>query len=505
VRYAYGITAALLLGGTAATLAFQSPAASQSDRVEAAASVSALTTAPRPGAPMSFADLVAKLQPAVVNITTRQKVQVGTSFDPSTGGQSPVVRKQEGGGSGFLISTDGYIVTNNHVITSGEDGAQLVDTVTVRLTDGRDYKAAIIGRDQASDLAVLKIDATGLPFVEFGDSTKVRVGDWVVAIGNPFSLGSTVTAGIVSALQRNTGQGGAYDRFIQTDTAINQGNSGGPLFDLNGRVIGINNRLISPVGANVGINFAIPAESAISIVESLKNGKTVSRGYLGIGIAPVDDRVAAAFGLPKNHGEIIQQVEPGQAAAQAGLKPGDVVIKVNGRDVSPQQTLSYIVANIHPGTKVPLDIIRDGKAMTLSATVGTRPTEDKLAAARGFDPKENKPFNKEDDGKAGTLKYVRETLGFSVIPLTSEIASDIGIDPATKGVVIDAVLPASDAAEIGFRRGDVIMAANFKPVATPAALIEQIQAAKKLGRSALILEVRRQGTPSIQVAVQLSE
>jgi serine protease Do len=499
VRYAYAITGALLLGGTAATLALQAPGSAQSE----ASTTTAAATPPRAGAPMSFADLVARLQPAVVNITTVQKIQVGSSFDRSTGERAPIVQEQGGGGSGFLISADGLIVSNNHVITGGEDGRTVVDSVIVKLTDGREFKAKIVGRDIASDLALLKIDATGLPFVEFGDSTKSRVGDWVVAIGNPLGIGSTVTAGIVSALQRTTGQGGAYDRFIQTDTAINPGNSGGPLFDLSGRVVGINNRLISPVRVNIGLNFAIPAESAIPVVEAMKKGRAMERGYLGIGIAPVDDDVSAALGLPKNRGEIVQRVEPGAAGEKAGLKQGDVVTKVNGRDISPEQTLSFIVANTAPGTRVPLQVIRDGKTMTISAVVGTRPPEDKLAAQQ-FNPDEDKPFSKGDESKPGGVPALRAALGFSVIPLTTEIAEAVGIDPTTKGVVVESVSPSSDAAQRGFRRGDVIMAANYKPTPTPDALAAQVESIKKLGRTAIILQVRRRGINSAIIPVKIS-
>jgi serine protease Do len=497
VRYAYGITAALLLGGTAATLALQAPATSQS--VTPASDV-ALTNAPKPGAPMSFADLAARLQPAVVNITTKQKIAVGMQYDRSTGGPAPVVQQQEGGGSGFIISADGLIVTNNHVIASGEGEGAVVDSVMVRLTDRREFKATIVGRDVASDIAVLKIEAAGLPFVEFGDSARTRVGEWVIAIGNPLGLGSTVTAGIVSALQRNTGSGGAYDRFIQTDTAINRGNSGGPLFDLNGRVIGINNRLISPVGVNIGLNFAIPAESAIPVVQALRGGKTVARGYLGVGIAPVDDDTAAVFGLPKEIGELVQSVAPGEAADKAGLKEGDVVVKVNGRNVTPEQTLSYIVANIRPGTKVPLDLIRDGKRMTLAAVVGTRPPENQIAK-RAFDPKDTKPT----DPKTTSSKLIRDTLGMAVLALDAQISRAVGVDPAIKGVVVAEVSPSSGAAQRGLQRGDVITAVNYKPTPTIDAVAEQVAVAKKSGFGAVMLQIRRRGNNPEQVPVRFAE
>ena len=271
MRYAYGITALLLLSGSAFALADGSPTPA-GGLVPVPGSIAMVQSgvAPR-GAPDSFADLVEQLQPAVVNIATKQKVQVATSFNPFTGERRPVTQEQQSGGSGFIISADGYIITNNHVIAGGPSG-DAVDKVTVTLFSGKEYTAKIIGRDPTSDVALIKIDATNLPFVEMESSKKSRVGDWVIAIGNPLGLNSSVTAGIISALQRNIGAGGAYDRFIQTDTAINPGNSGGPLFNLQGKVVGINNRLISPVGANIGVGFAIPAEEAMPVIESLKRG-----------------------------------------------------------------------------------------------------------------------------------------------------------------------------------------------------------------------------------------
>ena len=383
MRYAYAISGALLVGGAAATLALQPPAGAQTAQNEPAAMAAAV---PRPGAPLSFADLVARLQPAVVNISTKQSIKVqpqtnpfqGTPFQDFFGsgqdqsGGAPVTRQAQSLGSGFLISPDGYVVTNNHVVAPGARGAT-VESITVILTDRKEYKARLIGRDQASDLALLKIDGTNLPFVRFGDSTKTRVGDWIVAIGNPFGIGSTVTAGIVSALHRSTGQGGAYDRFIQTDAAINQGNSGGPMFDLNGNVIGINSQIFSQSGGNIGIGFAIPAEEAKPIIDTLMKGVSVQRGYLGVGIQPLGEDDGAALGLPKGRGELINRVEPGGPAEKAGIKTGDIVLRVNGQDVTVDQTLSYLVANVKPGGPIRLDVNRDGKPLSLNAVAGTPP------------------------------------------------------------------------------------------------------------------------------------
>lgn len=328
MRYAYAITTALLLGGAATTVL--SPSYAQNAQNEPG-TISA--AAPKAGAPMSFADMVAKLQPAVVNISTKQKVQVssgGNPFGDLFGGLlgqqgqddgQPITREGQSLGSGFIVSPDGYIVTNAHVITAAAKGK--IRSITVTLFNRKEYVAKVIGSDTASDLAVLKVDATNLPYVKFGDSTKARVGDWVIAIGEPFGTGGTVTAGIVSALNRVTGQGGAYDRFIQTDAAINKGNSGGPMFDLSGNVIGINSQIYSPSEGSVGIGFAIPAASAKPIIDTMIKGGKVQRGYLGIGRQPIDEDIAGTLGLPKDRGELVNRVEPGgpgESGAEAGRR-----------------------------------------------------------------------------------------------------------------------------------------------------------------------------------------
>lgn len=498
MRYVYGITSALLVGGTALALVTQSPVGAQVAQNEKSEIAKVV---PRSGAPESFADLVEQLQPAVVNISTKQEVTLGVRLNPFAGTREPITQEQQGGGSGFLISTDGYIVTNNHVISGGPRG-EAVNQVTVTLTNQKEYRATIVGRDAASDLALLKIDAKGLPFVKFADSSTARVGDWVVAIGNPLGLGSTVTAGIISAVQRNLGQGGAYDRYIQTDTAINRGNSGGPLFDLQGNVVGINNMLISPVGANIGVNFAIPADAAIPVIEALRSGEKIQRGYLGIGIAPVDEDLAAALGLAKDRGEFVQRVEDNQAAAKAGLKRGDVVTKVNGKDVTPQQTLSYIVSNTKPGSRIPLEVIRDGKTMTLYAVVGTRPPEEELAG-NNFDPEEEQTMPEDPTGAAD--KILQDELGLVVQPLTSDIARSIGVDAGAKGLVIGAAVASSDAGRKGLRRGDVILSANRTPVTSSDALAKIVADAKKAGRDAVLLEILRRGGPSAFIAVRVKK
>lgn len=507
MRYAYGITAALLAGGAAATLAFQQPIGAQQAPQNPVGAIT--TTAPRAGAPMSFADLAAQLQPAVVNISTTQKIKVsrfpqGTPFDDffrQFGGSDgeQITREATSLGSGFIISADGYVVTNNHVISGGAPGPGTkapVESITVTLTDRKEYKARVVGRDPLTDLALLKIDAKGLPFVRFGDSTNTRVGDWVVAIGNPFGLGGTVTAGIVSALHRNIGAG-AYDRYIQTDASINQGNSGGPMFDLSGNVIGINTAIFSPTGGNIGIGFAIPAEQARPVIEALKNGGSVKRGYLGVGIQPMTEDIAASLGLMKDRGEIVARVEPGQAAARAGIRQGDVIVKVNGEEVTPDNTLSYQVANLPIGTRVPIEIIRNGKRMTLTAVIGERPSEQQLAASLGED------FSDEGDSEQDATA-AQAGLGISLQALTPQIARQLRVPETTKGVVIAAVDPSSDAAQQGLRRGDVILSINQRPVATPEEAAASVAETRRAGRDRVLLLVQRGPLPGRYIGVKLS-
>ena len=509
MRYATAITSALLLGGATATLALQPGAAqtAQNDPSQMA------QVAPRAGAPTSFADLVAKLQPAVVNISTTQKITqrqpanpfAGTPlegmFGQMQGGGAPVTREAQSLGSGFIISADGYVVTNNHVIAPGARGAS-VESITVILPDRQEYTARLIGRDQASDLALLKITTPKpLPFVRFGDSTRARVGDWVVAIGNPFGLGGTVTAGIVSALHRSSELGTGNDRFIQTDAAINQGNSGGPMFNLAGDVIGINSQILgSAAGGNIGIGFAIPAEQAKPVIDTLMRGQAVRRGYLGVGIRRVDNDIAAALGLPKNQGEIVGTVEPSGPAAKAGVKVGDVVTRVNGEAVTPDQSLSYLVANAAPGSSVRLDIIRDGKPLTVNAAAGTRPAEDKLAGfkAEGDDDGDGIP---DADGP-GAVQSSKGSLGISVQPLTPQIAQAVGVDSTVQGVVVTSVDDSSDAAQ-KLRRGDVIQAVNSTPVRTGADVVRAVAVAKAAGRPQVLLLVSRAKGNSGFIAVKI--
>jgi len=509
VRNVYALTTALLIGGTAATMVFQTPSVAQTAQNEPGA---ISVPAPRAGAPMSFADMVAKLQPAVVNISTTQKVTVsanpfaGTPFGDlfgqgqgqgGGGGGDTITRQGQSLGSGFIISADGYIVTNNHVISAGTRTA-VVESITVTMVDRKEYKARVVGRDAASDIAVLKIDAANLPFVRFGDSARARVGDWVIAIGNPFGIGSSVTAGIVSALHRVTGQGGAYDRFIQTDASINQGNSGGPMFDMNGNVIGINSQIYTPTGGNVGIGFAIPAEQAKPIVDQLRGGARIKRGYLGIQLQPMSPEIYESLGLPKDRGELVAKVEPGEGAARAGIQQGDVITRVNNRDVTPDETLSFIVANLPIGSRIPIELIRNGQRQTVTATLGERPSDEKLAAIAG-DGDSGVP---QDDKT--TQQATRGSIGLSLTPMTPDIARALGLQAPVRGLVVTSVDPSSDAGQKGFQRGDIVTAVNQRPVTTATEVAAAVAAAKAAGRTSVLLSVQRGNTPSRYVPVRLS-
>lgn len=510
VRYAYGVATALLVGGTAFSLATGQAGAQVAQNAPAA-------MAPR-GAPGSFADLAARLQPAVVNISTKQRVPVRAQADPfeeffrrfgnpdgpqatpqgPQGPQGAPGRTREAGslGSGFIISADGYVVTNNHLIQSAS-GTGTVDSVTVILTNRKEYTARIVGRDSASDLALLKIEATGLPFVNFGDSSRVRVGDWVLAIGNPYGLGGTVTAGIVSALHRGITGIGAYDRYIQTDASINMGNSGGPMFDLNGNVIGVNSALISPTGANVGIGLAIPAELARPVIDSLRRGQRPQRGYLGVSLQPLDENIAASLGLPKDQGELVRSVVPGQAAARAGLQQGDVILRVNGREVTPDETVSFLIANTTVGSRVPVDIIRSGRRQTVTVVVGQRPTEEQLAAQVGG-ATDGAPDGVTTPPAAGTV-----SIGLTLVPLTPELARRSNLPANARGVVISAVDPASDAAEKGLRPGFLIMSVNQVPVSQPSEVAAAVAAARRAGRNSVLLLVKSGTTPEAFVGIEI--
>jgi serine protease Do len=519
VRYAYGITAALLLGGTVATLS--NPVGAQVAQNEPG-TIGAVV--PRPGAPMSFADLVERLQPAVVNISTRQAIQINRNrglppgfeeFFRRFGGEVPRGQgddtvTQRGGslGSGFIISADGFIVTNNHVVAPARDDA-VVEAITVTLNDGTEYPAELVGRDVASDLAVLRVRPRGtLPFVRFGDSRRTRVGDWVLTIGNPFMLGGTVTAGIVSALHRNL-NAGQYDRYIQTDAPINSCNSGGPMFDLQGNVIGINTALISPTGGNVGIGFAIPAEQARPIVETLMRGERVRRGYMGVTLQPLTEPgLAQALGVERNRGELVNSVTPGGPAARAGIQQGDVIISVNNQPVTPEQSLSYLVSNLPVGSRVPVEIVRSGQRRSVTMTLAERPSEEDLARLNG--DQQATPSapggggGAKEEVQSPSQRSTREGLGLTVQTLTPEAARQMGLEAGARGVVVAAVDPNSDAAIKNLQPGDIIVSIDNQPTPTPEAAAAAVQAARTARRGTVLLLVRRGAARPVFIGVELA-
>jgi len=508
------IPAALLATGVAAIAVAQVPAQQPAQNAQAPA----VQIMPPGGAPRSFADLTARLAPAVVNVSTTQKVEIGRMrrmpgqpggnpleeffrrFQEQQDGGEPVTREATSLGSGFIIAADGYIVTNNHVISAGEGRDKPVESITVTLSDRREYKARVVGRDPLTDLAVLKIEAAGLPYVQFGNSQTVRVGEWAMAIGNPFGLGGTVTAGIISALHRDIGSG-QYDRYIQTDASINQGNSGGPLFDLNGNVIGINTAIFSPTGGNVGLGFAIPAELAKPVVDQLKATGTVKRGYLGVAIQRLTADIADGLGLPKDKGEIVANVESNGPAGRAGIRQGDVILKVAGREVDYDNSLSYIIATTPINATVPIELMRDGKRMTVNATVVQRPSEAVVAQRAGLPANDDEPA--EDTAKAPGIDAARASLGITLQPITPVLRQQLRIDEKVQGVVIAGISPASDAASKGLQRGDIILKIGQTPVKTPAEAAAAVDIERKAGKDTVLMLVQRGATPPVYRGIKL--
>lgn len=444
-----------------------------------------------------FTTLAEKSGQAVVNISTEKTVEgkkgnpflnkeripeghpfreFFDQFDRFFDQQPNRPHKQSSLGSGFIISPDGYIVTNNHVI-------QGADKITIRLReeDKATHTAEIIGRDPETDLALLKIETKKpLPTLEFGNSSKAQVGEWVVAIGNPFGLGHTVTAGIISAKGRILGAG-AFDNFIQTDASINPGNSGGPLLDLDGKVIGINTAII-PSGE--GLGFAIPSDEAAVIIEQLKTGKKIQRGWIGVSIRGLSENDAKALGLEKPRGALVASVFPGDPADKAGVKQGDVIIAVNGKDVADNSELLRRIAGLKPGDKARLTIWRGGKTLRRTVVLGER--GDKAVA------------RKETPGQP----QLATILGMSVRPVANEQeAKALGLDTVTGLVVVDIKQDSIAAAE-GIRQGDVILQANQKDVNTTREL--QAHVDKSKSRGAVMFLVKRQGQ-NIFVALPLGK
>ncbi len=451
-------------------------------------------------APESFADLSERLLPAVVNISTTQTLKnnsergmempqfpPGSPFDElfkdflerHGGGNGEQARPQKvtSLGSGFVIDPSGLVVTNNHVIADA-------DEITVTLQDGEAFKAELVGTDTKGDIALLRIKSPKpLASVAFGNSDSMRVGDWVLAIGNPLGLGGTVTAGIVSARSRNI-NAGSYDDFLQTDAAINKGNSGGPLFNTKGEVIGINTAIYSQSGGSIGIGFAIPANQAQKIVLDLqKYGKT-RRAWLGVHIQTVTDEIAESLGLKEHNGALVADVTPNGPAAKAGLKSGDVILKFDGKDVNEYARLPLIVSETPINKEVEVGLLRDGKKLTIKVTVAELPDDKDLEQAQG-----EKPAGKQKESASSNVAG----LGFSVAAVTPALKEKFDLPSDAKGLVVTDVKPSSAAADRGLRPGDVILEAAQEPVKTLADLNGKIDAAKKADRKSVLLLVQSDG------------
>ncbi len=457
----------------------------------------ALALSPMAGAsfaqsvPPSFADLVEKFSPAVVDITTssivaaqsggQMQVPPGSPFEKffkdfnGQNGQSPdqPMEKSEALGSGYIISADGYIVTNNHVIEGADD-------IEVETFGHKTFKAKVVGRDLKTDVALLKVDSPdALPFVSFGDSDKMRVGDWVVAMGNPLGQGFSVSAGIVSARGRELS--GTYDDFLQTDAAINKGNSGGPLFNVNGEVIGMNTAILSPSGGSIGIGFSMASNVVSKVVDQLKQFGETRRGWLGVRIQDVSQDVADAMGLADAKGALVTDVPDGPGK-DAGILSGDVIVTFNGKDVADSKALVRAVADAPIGEMVKVVVLRQGKSVDLDVKLGRR--EEAEAQA---DPEGGKATPAEPQSSV--------ILGLTLQPYTDEMAADLGLQPGDKGLVVMDVDVASEAYTKGLRQGDLITEAGQQKVATLKDIQDRVAEAKDAGRKSLLLLVRTQGDP----------
>lgn len=506
-----GIAVAALAGSG---LAFPPASAqSQSSEVRLYKASGAPVFAPPPGAPLSFADIFDTVSPAVVSIDVTAKPE--GRIDPRTGRRMPIpglegfpfaipgvpgTPKDEGGGeeaapggtppggvarpvqssgSGFFISADGYIVTNNHVVENASE-------IKVVLKDERELKATIVGRDEATDLAVLKVenpDKKGFAFVSFEKSARPRVGDWVITVGNPFGLGGTATAGIVSAYGRDIGE--TFVDYIQLDAPINRGNSGGPTFDIYGRVIGVNTAIYSPSGGSVGIGFAIPADVADMVTKQLIKGGKVTRGYMGAQIQNFTAEMAAAQGLEARKGAIVAELVPGGPAEKAGVQPGDVVTAVNGKKVNSSSEMTREVARTAAGDIIKLEVLREGKASTIEIRSGVRPTESQLNANDNEAPSGASP--------EGPKSKLPKVLGLNVAPLDEGARRRYELPSTARGVVIEGVDPASDAGQKGLKAGDVVVRVGDKAVSRPEDVVAAAEAAKKAGRDSILLLVSRDG------------
>jgi serine protease Do len=457
--------------------------------------------------PASFADLAAKVTPAVVNIssthveTADSPQDQGLPFDVPKGspfeqffkqfmqqqGQHATKRKATALGSGFIIDPAGYIVTNNHVIESATQ-------IQVTTNDGVDHPAKLIGADPKTDLALLKIETSKpLPALQFGDSDKARVGDWVLAIGNPFGLGGTVTTGIISARSRDIHEG-PFDDFLQIDASINQGNSGGPTFNMNGEVVGINTAIFSPSGGSVGIGFAIPSNLAKPILAELKDKGSIQRGWLGVEIQQVTPEIAGAMGLDGAKGALVASVQPDSPASRAKLEPGDVILSFNGQSVHEMRDLPRLVAETDPNSKVDLGILRDKKQITVSTTIG-KLKDDNQVASNDQENQDNSPA----DDSAGVQVAA---LGATLAPVTQETRQQFNLDQDEKGVVVADIDQDGPLADQGVRPGDVIKKVSDSEVKSPADVKRLADRAKADKQQVLLMLVDR-GGKSLFVAVKL--
>ncbi|MBX3509030.1 MAG: DegQ family serine endoprotease [Parvibaculum sp.] len=442
---------------------------------------SAVQASARP-APNGFADLAERLSPAVVNISTSQVLAPRDMEIPGLPEDSPLKdffdefleQQRRGGpqrvqslGSGFVIDPSGVVVTNNHVI----EGA---DRIEVTFTDGTTLPAVIAGTDPKTDLAVLRVESDKpLPHVDLGDSGSLRVGDWVIAIGNPFGLGGTVTAGIVSALNRDI-HAGNYDDFIQTDAAINRGNSGGPLFNLDGQVVGVNSAIISPSGASVGIGFAVPSSTVKPIVAQILEYGETRRGWIGVRIQTVTPEIAESLGLGSSRGAMIAGLTDDGPAAQAGLEPGDVVLAFDGRNIATMRDLPRVVAEAKIGSTVDVQIFRDGETLTRKITVAQLQEESAAEAA----PAEEKPELAET-----------VVLGLGLASLNDDLRRRFNVAEGLSGVIVIEVDPLSAAAERGVQPGDVIVQVAQRAVASPEDVKRIVESEEKAGRKSVLLRL----------------
>ncbi|MPY73939.1 MAG: Do family serine endopeptidase [Alphaproteobacteria bacterium] len=447
--------------------------------------------------PRDFSDMAKKMLPAVVNISTTQKIpaEPGTSPDARDGaqddaapGEAPTdeflrqffkdnpeavpAPETSALGSGFIIDPEGYVVTNNHVIDAAKE-------IKLILADGREFKAKRVGSDAATDLALLKVDAKEpLPYLHWGSSEKMEIGDWVVAIGNPFGLGGSITAGLLSGRARDI-QAGPYDDFLQTDAAINRGHSGGPLFDAEGNVIGVNTAILSPNGGSIGIAFAIPASTAKPIIAQLRESGSVRRGQLGVQIQPVTDEIAKAIGLENTQGALVAAITKGSPAEKAGLEPGDVILRYDGHPIETMRTLPRQVANTTIGKTVDVTVWRDGRNVDRDVTIGEQTPADVA--------------NAPDEGKKAPAIEENPTLGMRLQPLDESLKQRLGLEKNASGVLVTSVKPESAAAAQGIEAGDIISEVNRKPVSSPRHVEERVTEVKKQGRPAALLRINRSG------------